>query len=120
MNNLNETQKKYLETLLQTSSIETLSTGICSVLLHSHGLGPDELLTVSLIYLGLCIDNEEAESKLSLLKKSDMQEAVDTYIALLNVLRGMCSLSDAGGQNPLVADGAVSEGLFPPEAPSPT
>lgn len=116
--NLNGNQTKYLETLLQTSSIETLSTGLCSVLLHSGGLASDELLTASLIYLALSIEPLEGTGTLSSVKKSAIAEAVGTFTHLSNALRGLYSTLDEDGNEVMVEDGAVLDGLFPPEAPS--
>lgn len=83
---LNHPQITYLKELLQTSSVETLSPGIASALLHLKGLEPAELLTLSLICAGLWYDHEEATSALTLLRSSDAQEAADTFTLLSNIL----------------------------------
>jgi len=117
---LNINQTKFLEELLQTSSIETLSTGLCSVLLHSAGLDPKELLTASLIYLGLSIEHTDSLDSLLSVKKSVIEEAVATYIHCSNVLTETILNSETPGSEVMVEDGAILEGLFPPEGPNPT
>jgi len=100
---LTDTQRIYLENLLQSSSVETLSPGIASALLHLHGLGPDELLTLSLIACALCIEHEEAGIVLSSQKKSDLQGAADIYTHCANTLVELSGTSSQPGNDVLEA-----------------
>jgi len=118
--NLNGAQRSYLEDLLQTSSIDLCSSGLCSVLLHSANLDPKDLLTASLILLGTCIEHEEASVSLSSVKKSVMREAVDTFTLCSNVLGGQFLGFEEPGSEATTEDSVLLENLSPPEEPNRT
>lgn len=97
---MNTQQVAYLENLLQTSSLEMLSSGILSALLHLHENDPRDLLSLSLICSGLWHDHPDAISALLSLKKSEILEAADTYMLLSNTLAEHAgSLKPTGSEN---------------------
>lgn len=117
---LTQAQTTYLEQLLQTSSIETLSTGLASALLHLSGLGIEEVLTLSLICCATCAESADALSELLSQKKLDTREAAATCTLFVNILVGQATTWENDGNVAQVEDGPVLEGLFPPEEPNPT
>jgi len=115
---VNAQQTAYLENLLQSSSVETLSTGILSALLHLHENDPRDLLSLSLICSGLWHDHPDATSALSLLKSSELLEGADIFMRLSNILAEHAgTVSETGSENlepelPLFQ--STTENLEPP------
>ncbi len=118
MLNLNQAQTTYLEQLLQTSSIETLSAGLASVLLHLHDLETEEALTVALICCATCVENEAALSEHLLQKRLGDQATADICMRFASILAGAVSNSAIDGRVDQVEDSPLLENLSLPVEPS--
>jgi len=114
---LNRAQTKYLEELLQTSSIETLSSGLASVLLHLSELEIEEVLTLSLICCATCVESEDDLSELLLQKKLDLRATGGICMRFANILIGAVSTLPTDGNGEEVEDSPLLANISLPVEP---